>query len=75
MKRARGSPRTLLDLELALQLAKALLCLAVCDMTAKRRVVALELKAIRVVLAVLHRCVGVRAFGAAQLDNDAIALL
>lgn len=44
-------------------------------MTAERRVVALEFKAVRVVLAVLHRCVGVRAFGAAQLDNDAIALL
>lgn len=44
-------------------------------MAAQRRVVAAQLHAVRVVLAILHRGVRVRALGAAQLDDDAVALL
>src|SRR5258706_7517275 len=54
---------------------RPLLGLAIGDMAPQSRVVAPHLQAVRVVLTVLHRGVGMRALGAAQLDHDAIALL
>ena len=39
------------------------------------RIIAAQLETVRVVLAILHRDIGVAALAAAQLDNDAVALL
>ena len=39
------------------------------------RIIATQLETVRVILAVLHRDIGVAALAAAQLDNDAVALL
>src|SRR5512145_1253452 len=52
-----------------------LLGLAIGDMPPDERVVAPLLQAIRVVLAILCGCIGVPALAAAQLDNNAVALL
>jgi hypothetical protein len=52
-----------------------LLALAVYHVASQRWIVAAELQAVYVVLAVLLGCIRVCAFGAAQLDHDTIALL
>ena len=39
------------------------------------RIIAAQLETVWVVLAILHRGIGVAALGAAQLDNDTVTLL
>src|SRR4051794_5042581 len=54
---------------------RALLCFAIGHVSPHGRIIAAELETVRVILAILQCDIGVAALGAAQLDNDTIALL
>lgn len=51
----------------------SLLRLAILHMSAQSWVIAPQFEPVRVILAVLLRCIGVTALGAAQLDHDSVA--
>ena len=53
----------------------ALLGFAVGHVFSHGRIVAAQLKAVRVVLAILHRDIHMPALGAAELDHDPVAFL
>ena len=56
-------------------LERALLCFAIGHVFSHGRIIAAQLEAVWVVLAILHCDIGMAALGAAQLNNDAVTFL